>query len=583
MNPNTSRRPARTAQSSKWWIVIGVFFVTLAIYVLFSPGRIDTIDGQARYDVAYNWLLQGRPLFLDPFIVPFNGVHGRDGLTYSFYGPAASVASMPLVCAGIFMDGPTHEASRFLFSLTSCIFGAAIASVLFLFYLELGLTIRAALAWTMVNGFATLIWVFSTSTFEHAQHAFFIIAAVYLGLMSAKRDSKVLAAMSGLLAGVLILYQEYFIIILPIIAISTLKWSSIEGVPSSQKPAATPRSRWLGFISVLSADLRSQADLLRSALRGGKEARASCARFLCFLAAISADLALYFAYNSVRFGSFFDNGKHPPAYPPMLGNPLAGFLTIIFSPGKSIFLYSPPLILGILGIRYLRRRRPELAFAIIAASLVLVAFVSCFSFAGGDWCWGPRYLVPLLPLWALAFPFTMLDGKIRRDVVMAIVGVGLIVQVLALSVDNFRFFFDRGLQDFFWAEDPWFYFKHSALFARVSETISLSNGLPQTAHLFSTIPYPGWTTYTILGPPPGIRHLGAQWMSNFMVYYLPKPWPVWMQFIRPVLRPVSMQAWLLGLFGMLSIGAIFIYRGLRLRTGEPISKPVEMELEPSQL
>ena len=211
----------KASGSSKWWIASGLFSVVLVIYVLSSPGRIDIIDGQARYDVSHNWLLEGRPVLRDPWIASFIGVPGRDGLRYSYYGAPASIFSMPLVELGQLIDTPAREASRFLFSLTSSFFGAGIALVLFLFYLELGVPQREAMVWTIVSSFATLIWPSSTSTFDNAQHAFFVLAALYLGFLSSKRASKILAASSGLLAAVLILYQEYFLLLIPAIAAST--------------------------------------------------------------------------------------------------------------------------------------------------------------------------------------------------------------------------------------------------------------------------------------------------------------------------------------------------------------------------
>src|SRR5262249_36801113 len=180
-------------------------------------------------------------------------------------------------------------------------------------------------------------------------------AGMYFGFLSAKTGSKILAMLGGLLAGILILYQTYFFLVIPGLAVSTLSWKAIP--ESWSRSAATTSSRFPRFLSKASSIFREPFLLLRTALRSSGEARESWLRFLCFCAAISVDLALYFAYNNLRFGSYFDDGKlrmelHR-AYP-LFGNPLAGLLTLLASPGKSIFLYSPPLILGILGMRSLR-------------------------------------------------------------------------------------------------------------------------------------------------------------------------------------------------------------------------------------
>ncbi|HET9183515.1 MAG TPA: hypothetical protein VFP59_15370 [Candidatus Angelobacter sp.] len=556
--------PVTAAHKGKWWIAAGIFLVTLAVYFLSSAGRIDIIDGQARYEVAYRWIVEGRPVLRDPWI-GFMGRPGRHGLRYSSYGAPASVFAMPLVRVGLMHDGPAHETSRFLFSLTSAIFGAGIAFILFLFYLDLGLPSSHALAWTLVSTFATLLWPASTSTFDNAQHAFFVILAAYLGVVAARRNSKILAFAAGLAGAVLIAYQEYFLLLIPAIALCTVQWSV------SQQRVDVPNGSFRIF-SAIRDDLKDLMSLVRAALSEPGNARRSLTRFLiCFGTATVIGVLLCMAYNHLRFGSIWQDGKKPlTPFPPLFGNPISGLGTLLLSPGKSIFLYSPPIILGILGLRYLRSARHEIAVATAAASAILVAFISFIAFAGGDWCWGPRYLVSVLPLWSLAFPF-VLGHKLKRESVVAIVAVGVLVQVLALSVENQRFFFERGLRDFFWAEDPWFYFKHSALFARIGEVLSLSHPLPATARFFNSVPKPDWTTYSILGPPPNVpRALAPQWMQFFKIYYLPRPWPLWMSWVKPALRPINLQAWVTALFSLAALGSGFIYHGIRSRETQDV-------------
>ena len=562
MNSETSTDSGGTTAKTKWWIASGIFLLVLGIYALSGPGRIDIIDGQARFDVAYNWLLNGRPIFTDSWITPIMGVRGRNGFFYSSYGAPASVFAMPLVGMRLY----DQESSQFLFSLTSTIFGAGIAPLLFLFYLELGVTRPTAFLWTMVSSFATFVWPASTSTFDNAQHAFFVVAAVYFGFLSARRRSATYAALGGAMAGVLVLYQEYFLLIVPALALSTLEWKSAGN--SSALPPKNGQVSIVGrVVSAAKQMLQAVLALLRAAWDGPGEARSSCLRYGLFLAVVSIGVVMSLAYNDLRFGSWLRDGKNVSSAAHrglLLGNPLSGLLTLLISPGKGIFLYSPPIVLGILGIGQLWRRRPELIAVIGAASLILVLFISCIAFAGGDWCWGPRYLVVLLPLWALAFPFTV-GYRVKRNLAFAIVGVGFLVQGLALSVENQRFFFERGLNDFFWAEDSWFYFKHSALFARVDEAVSLREGVPPTARLFNSIPAPELTTYSLLGPPRKVpRKLAPIWIRNYQIYFLPRPWPLWMSWLRPDQRPIDVGAWLVGLLSTTVLGASLAYRGFKL-------------------
>jgi hypothetical protein len=552
----------KSQRRAKCWIAFGIFFIVLATYVVSGPGRIDITDGQVRYDVAYNWLVEGRPVFRNPWLKQ-QSVPGRDGQPYSLYGAPASVFSMPLVWWGIHLDDSSRETSRFLFSFTSAIFGAGVAVVLFLFYVELGIFLTRALAWTMVTAFATLLWPSSCSTFENAQRAFFAMTAVYLGYLSAKRESNLLAVAGGLTASALLLYQEYHLFILPALAICTLRFSK----ESTSCPKATLKSSpWSWLLSAIREYLHKSYEYLRAARHKSGDERASCIRFALWLStAVIVGLSLSFAYNHLRFGSSVQSGRMERASPLLyFGNPVSGFATLLLSPGKSVVLYSPPLILGILGSRHLRRRQPEISSAIGLASLVLVIILSYLLFAGGDWCWGPRYLMVLLPLWSLAFPFMRLQTSLRRTLLALIVGLGLIVQVLALSVENQKFFFAHALDDDFYAQDDWAYFKHSALFSRIGEAISLGAGPPATAKFFTSVPIPRWSTHCILGPPPWMpRSVSPEWMKSFKIYYLPRPWPLWMRTINPVLRPVNVNTWLKALALIFLTGIAFICLGLQ--------------------
>jgi hypothetical protein len=478
---------------------------------------------------------------------------GPDHLPYSHYGAPASVLAMPLIALGSLYDDASLSTSQFLFSLTSPILGALTALILFLFYIELELTLKQAFTWTMVSSFTTLLWPASSSAFDNAQHAFFALASVYVGFLSAKRESKILAAFGGLLAAALILYQEYFLLLVPVLALSSVSW------------AATPDlTEQRGLMTTTRDALARTLEFVRSALRAPGKQRESCVRYLLWcLAATVTGLALSFLYNKLRFGSYFEDGKMRLSLLrgyPVFGNPLSGLATLLLSPGKSVFLYSPPIILSIIGARHLRRRQPKLVVVMVGTSIVLLSLLSCIAFAGGDWCWGPRYLVVLLPLWALASPFVSVNRRGRHHwVVLAAVSLGFIVQVGALSVENQRFFFERKLQDFFWAGDSWFYFKHSALFSRIGEVLSLKDGPPVSAQVFNSIPLPDWCTYTIMGPPPKMsREHSPTWMRSFKIFYLPRPWPFWMQSIEPYLRPINLRAWLWSLIATDLLGLLLI-------------------------
>ncbi len=147
-------------------------------------------------------------------------------------------------------------------------------------------------------------------------------------------------------------------------------------------------------------------------------------------------LALY--HNWIKTGSYLLSGYAIP-HGVFSGDLFAGLYGFLLSPGKSAFLYSPPLILGVLGVSTAwRRRRAETALfvAIIAAFLIMNAK---FRHWHADYCWGPRHLVAITPIaLLLAWPWlpeALARGrqKWRRLLLGGLVAVSLYVQVLGAA------------------------------------------------------------------------------------------------------------------------------------------------------
>ncbi len=546
-------------------LAAGVFLAVLGVYVLANAGRIDIIDGQARYDVAMNWLLMGRPILLDPAMIRWGGVRGKGGFAYSYFGPLGSLAGVPLVWAGTFYDDPPGEATRFLFSMTTTVFGALAAAILFLFYLKLGVAVKEALAWTGVAAFATLLWSASETTNDNAQHACLVLAAVFLGFLSAERRSPYFAALGGLVAGLLFTYQEYFALIMPLLALSTMDMRGWCRKGHTGGAEVLLRPLWLLLKLDGPAALREFKRPTGLSPEGTRAFHCACWRYGLFLVASLVGVALALDYNYLRFGSVLESAKWGSGgnrHLALFGNPLAGLLTLLVSPGKSIVLYCPPIALGFAGIRQLWQHKPQMGFTIVATSIVLALFLSTIAFAGGAWCWGPRYLVPLVPLWALAFPFAPIRRRHWKNLALGIVVAGFAVQFLGVSVEDQRYFLERGIADYYWANHPWFEFKHSQLLARPGEMLALIKGPPQEAVLFNTDHMP--PTYTALRPPRAIVSLlGPGWVRRYRVFYVPKPWAIWMWDIPSDQRALNLPACLAGIFGVTLLGLALVQRGLQ--------------------
>ena len=305
--------------------------------------------------------------------------------------------------------------------------------------------------WTAVGAFATLAFPAATSVFDQTQHAFFVAAACYLAFLAARRDSMRLAIAGGVALAILVNFQETYAILFPTIGMATLA-----------APGASPEQR-----------------------------RRSLERYIVFMFVGGIGLLVWAGLNNFRFGSLLLSGKGGGNHPSPYGNPLIGIAGLLFSPGKSIFLYSPPTVLALLGLWNLSRGERRLGQAIVATAAAYLALISSLSFFGGDWCWGPRYFVSILPLLALGFPFLRFDTTPRRLAVGTLLVSGLAVQFLGISIDQHPFFYGRSLRPFFWSTDRSFYFRESALFARPAELLTrMRDGVPREAELFRPGPYP---------------------------------------------------------------------------------------------
>ena len=497
------------------WLGLGIFLLVLGVYLLSSPGRIDIVDGQIRFDVTQSWISTGLPELRDPALRGY-GLAGRDGKLFAFYNAGPSVAGAALVWLGSTVTDEVGEKQRFLFSLTSAFFGAGTIVLLFFWLRSLGCGASRSLGFSLIAAFATYLWPLSATTFDQVQHAFFLSASLYLGWQAGVRDSLALSAWAGVAFGCLLNYQEYFLLLWPALFLVTLRGETL----------ARSRSR---------------------------------SRVLVQLVPILIGVALLFAFNELRFGVAYLFNRQPIGIvqPAALGNPLVGLPSLLLSPGKSILLYSPVLVLGVLGLRRLRDRDPWLLRALLLATTTQMLFISWLSFFGSDWAWGPRYLGPLIALWilpaALWLPSTRRSHRMR----VAFVAAGLVVQLLGLSIDNHRFFFEHRLHGFFWKSEPWFYFRHSALLERPGEiSRSWREWRADEATEFAPVPYRGLVTYMTVGNAD--RERAPEWIRGYRSFHLPRPWPFWMAGLDASLRPVDLQRAIGSCFVLVGVGASFL-------------------------
>ena len=144
--------------------------------------------------------------------------------------------------------------------------------------------------------------------------------------------------------------------------------------------------------------------------------------------------------NRIKTGSAFDTGYTTAGGVPVFsGQFYPALMAYLFSPGRSIFLHSPVLILGLIGLRtYLRAHRAQAVLVLGMIAAVLLPHLKFPAWPGG-WVWGPRYTVAITPLLLLPAAH-WLDGWITqglgrvRALALGLLGAaGVLVQALGCA------------------------------------------------------------------------------------------------------------------------------------------------------
>ena len=112
------------------------------------------------------------------------------------------------------------------------------------------------------------------------------------------------------------------------------------------------------------------------------------------LGVFGAALGLHAAGNRLLYGSFFEGGYGAEMF--RFTTPLGvGLFGLLLSPGRSLFLYAPAVVAGLAGLRRAPRAAVLLCAGVPLLHLLVVA--RWWSWEGGT-AWGPRHLLPVLPL-----------------------------------------------------------------------------------------------------------------------------------------------------------------------------------------
>ena len=380
-------------------LVLAVFLSLVSVYLLTFSGEFHSIDEVSLFAVTENLVKHGtfetNQMRWSAGWKPAQNRVGVDGDYYSKKGIGQSLAAAPLYWLGLRL--PSVGLVQIVM-LTNVLITALTGALLVIVLLELGFGTAEGTVVALAYGLGTMAWPYAKTFFSAPLTTLSILAAFYwLVSMGRKSLPELRALLAGLALG---------------IAVST-RLSNLVLIP--------------GFF----------AYLVVAARRGPGTTRRVRRLAISFALSVTAILLFVAAYNAVRFGTPWDAGYTPAeSFSAFLPRSLAGFL---LSPGRSLFVYSPILLLALAGLPFFwRQHRPEtLLIGWITATYLLV-YGSWFMWWGG-WGWGPRFLVPLVPF--LILPLAWVAGNFVRwprpaqaaALLVTLISVG--VQVPGVAVD----------------------------------------------------------------------------------------------------------------------------------------------------
>jgi hypothetical protein len=393
------------------------------MYISTSGGTMATGDGVAMFEAARSMIDRGT------FDVPASQStelwRGTDGRYYTPFGIGQSLFDMPFIVAGriaaratgVTIGDPDTIPKAFVAAASTI---PATISVAFALLLAWRLTsdARASVLAAIVLAFGTMVWPYAKFGFNAALVTAALTSGLYcLAAGTIDRRPGTVAAGSAGLGFALLTRHE--MTIAAIVAIAWVFWQA-------------PRSAAAGRLVAAAA-------------------LPVCAAF-----------GVWMTLNAVRFGNVWQTG-HEPAFN------LEGFRAFLVSPSGALLLYSPPAVAGF-ALLVRARYGDALSVLLLAVSIALFIFYASLEDWLGTRSYGPRYLVPLLPL--LVAPLAIWIGRARtaatRATLVALCVAGVLIQIPAMAVDFSRAGIEAGQPPQTERRDQW---RWSPLAVNVRATI----------------------------------------------------------------------------------------------------------------
>jgi len=345
-----------------------MFLFALCLFCLTNSGSgFDSSEGQDHYRVAKHFVETGQIGFEQPVTGIFTTA--PNGRTYASHEFGNVLLLIPAAAANHALDrlltssgvGPEKvaRAQQFVVSFQASLYTALTLLFLYLMLVEeFALTGRQAFAGCVFLATCTYFWTYSRNLFDGVLCAFLLTAALRY-LLRFRREGRTIDAL--------------------------LAFGSLGFAVDTRLSMAIPTAAGLGFVALFCTGCK---------LRGLTTAVIALAPFA----------AWQLCYNRLRTGNPLVSPVQTLQYAAnnaLDGGLGTGLIGLLFSPGKSVFVYAPLLLLSVAMFPvFWRKYRPAAAFILCVFVAWLLLHANLRSWYGA-WGWGPRHFVTILPVLAI--------------------------------------------------------------------------------------------------------------------------------------------------------------------------------------
>lgn len=394
----------KLCEPNVWRYAGKIFLVFSFLYLLTSSGRVRTVDEYMAFFETQSMVQRHSTAV--PQAVQLNYYYGKydlRGQPHTPYSPGHPLFAVPWYVLGHYLferlPGVPAGISQALLEASVCFsnacFAAAIVAFLFVIFCELRLELNLAFLTAAIVGLATPVFAYSGWFFSEPLTTALLAAAACFVFARHKGEPVPIpsAAIGGALLALAVFIRPAHAMAAAVFFVALLVRDGSKGLG----PALT-----LGVCSAIGLAVL----LLYNFHLYGR--------------------ALEFGYPAAAEGGKRLNSFETPI--------LTGLVGFLFSPGKSIFLFAPPIILALFGLPRLWRIDRGLAFVAGAVVPVYLLFYARYSQWEGGYCVGPRYMVPALGLLCIGLLPVMKDlSKGMRAAAIALTILGAAVQIVSMA------------------------------------------------------------------------------------------------------------------------------------------------------